>query len=227
MNPLPTCTLNPADTIYCRGDSVAIMASCSGMSSYQWYKNGNAITGATNMTYYAKQHGEYWVEVENSYGCYNNSDSIYIYEHSLPVAKITGDRNICADASSPVQVYMSTVYDANYLYSWSSIPAGATFSPANLLYTFASLTLPAVLPVTYQFVVYVTDTTTGCQNSDTLCVTFFENPFFTLDVTNLSICEGNPVTITPSPIDTNMYSYQWNNGATTPIITVSTPDFTA
>ena len=222
VNPTPACTLTPADTIYCPGDSVAIMA-CPGMSAYQWYKNGSLIPGANNMTYYASTHGEYWAEVANGFGCTNNSDSVYIYEHPLPVAKITGDRNICADASSTVQVFLSTVYDVNYSYSWSSIPAGATFTPPTDYYTYASLTLPATLPVTYQFVVEVMDNNTWCINSDTICVTFFENPSFTLPYINL--CEGTPTTLAPTPIDQTLFSYQWNNGATTPVITVSTPGF--
>ena len=223
VNPAPTCTLMPADTIYCPGDSVQITATCTGMSAYQWYKNGNAIPGANNINYFVKTHGEYWVEVANGFGCSNNSDSVYIYEHPLPVARITGDRNICADASSTVQVIFSTVYNINYSYSWSSIPAGATFVPPNDYYTFATLTLPAILPVTYQFVVDVTDNNTMCTNSDTICVTFFENPSFTLPYINM--CEGTPTTLAPTPIDQTMFSYQWNNGATTPSITVSTPGF--
>lgn len=222
VNPTPTCTIIPADTIYCPGDSVALTA-CGSMSFYQWYKNGNAIPGANNMTYYVKQHGEYWVEMDNNFGCTNNSDSIYIYEHKLPVAKIIGEKNICADAGSSVQVFLYTNYNANYSYNWTSIPAGATFAPPTDYYTYASLTLPVTLPVIYQFVVDVTDNLTMCHNSDTICVTFFANPVFS--VTYLNACEGTLHTLTPSLIDPANYSYQWTNGATSPVITVSAPGF--
>ncbi|MEZ5082268.1 MAG: PKD domain-containing protein [Bacteroidales bacterium] len=222
VNPLPSCTLMPDDTIYCPGDSVQITA-CGTMSAYQWYKNGNAIPGANSMSYFVKTHGEYWVEVDNSFGCSNNSDSVYIYEHSLPAAKIAGDRSLCADTSSVVSLFFSTVYDINYTYNWSSIPAGATFSPSTSYYTYANLTLPATLPAIYQFVVDVTDTITGCRNSDTICVTFYEKPSFSLPYIN--ICEGTPTTLAPTPIDQTQFSYKWNNGANTPIITVSTPGF--
>ena len=217
INPLPTCTLMPADTIYCPSDSVEITTACSGMSAYQWYKNGNAIPGANNMTYYVKTHGEYWVEVDNSFGCSNNSDSVYIYEHSLPVAKITGEQNICASPFSTAIVNLSTLYDANYTYSWSSIQAGASFIPATNYYTQASVTLTGTFPAIFEFVVEVTDTTTDCRNADTLCVWFHENPSFS--VPYLSVCEGTAVNLSPSPIDPSMFSYQWSNGATTPSIT--------
>ncbi|MCF8368640.1 MAG: PKD domain-containing protein [Bacteroidales bacterium] len=223
INPLPSCTLMAADTIFCPGDSLALTASCPGMSSYQWYKDGSAISGANFSTYYVKQHGEYWAEVANNFGCYNLSDSLYIYMHSLPVAKIDGERSICANTSSTVQVFLNTIYNVDYSYSWSSIPGGATFTPSTDYYTFASLTLPAVLPVTYQFVVDVTDNNTGCINSDTICVTFYENP--PLSVPYLNACEGGTYTLTPTPNDPVNYSYQWNNGATTPVINVFKPGY--
>jgi nitrous oxidase accessory protein NosD len=222
VNPLPTCNLIAADTIFCPGDSVKLTA-CMSMSSYQWYKNGSAISGANSMTYYVSKHGEYWVEMSNSFGCYNNSDSLYIYMNSLPVARITGDRRICADTLSTQIVNLATVSNTNYIYSWSSNPPGAIFSPSNLFYTQATVNLPAVLPVIYEFIVYVTDTATGCQNSDTLCVSFYKRPNLSLPF--LNVCEGTPNTLVPNPNNPALYSYQWNTGATTPIITVSTPGF--
>ncbi|MBM3436471.1 MAG: hypothetical protein FJY07_09685, partial [Bacteroidetes bacterium] len=222
VNPLPTCNLIAADTIFCPGDSVALTA-CPGMSSYQWYKDGSAIPGANAAIYYVKKHGEYWVEKSNNFGCYNNSDSLYIYMNSLPVARITGNGYVCTLPSGTEQFYLSTVFNTNYIYSWSSNPPGAVFSPANADYTLVTITLPAVLPVIYEFIVNVTDTTTGWGASDTLCVSFFEKPSFTLPY--LNACEGTSVILVPSLIDPINYSYLWSNGATSPIITATTPGF--
>jgi hypothetical protein len=126
-------------------------------------------------------------------------------------------------AGSSASLTLTTLFNANYLYSWSSIPAGATFSPANASSTTATLTLPAALPVTYQFIVQVSDSSTGCVNSDTMCVTFFETP--ALSVPYLNTCEGTKVTLTPTPNNTSLYSYQWSNGATTPVIIASAPGY--
>jgi PKD repeat protein len=222
VNPLPVCNLAAADTIFCPGDSV-LLTACGGMNTYQWFRNGTPVSGANAATYYVSQHGEYWVEMSNSYGCYNNSDSIYIYMNSLPVANITGDKRICTLPSITEQVNLVTVYNANYTYSWNSNPPGAVFSPANAFYTLATVNLPPVLPVIYQFIVTVTDTTTGCQNNDTICVTFFEKPSFTLPF--LNACEGTSVILIPSLIDPINYSYLWSNGETSPLITASAPGF--
>lgn len=43
-------------------------------SSYQWYRNGKAISGATNRYYTISFDGDYKVVVSNSNGCYNSSD---------------------------------------------------------------------------------------------------------------------------------------------------------
>ena len=95
VNPTPVCTITASDTIFCPGSFVTLTA-CSGMSSYQWYRNDNPISGANNPAFDVYEYGEYWVEVTNNYLCSNISNKIYIYVHPLPKAKITGDGYICA-----------------------------------------------------------------------------------------------------------------------------------
>lgn len=222
VNPLPNCTITVADTFFCPGSSKTLTA-CTGMSSYQWYKDGNPISGANSNTYSVNKHGEYWVEVTNAFTCSNASNHIYMYMHTLPKAKITGSRRVCAPSASVTSVLLTTPFYANYSYSWSSSPAGATFSPTNTNSTLATLTLPVALPVTYQFIVDVLDNNTGCTASDTMCVTFFETP--PISVTSINICEGTSVSLSCSPNNTVKYSYQWSNGAITPVILASAPGF--
>jgi PKD repeat protein len=225
VNPTPNCTITASDTLFCPGDFVTFTA-CSGMSAYQWYKNGTLISGANSSTYKAYSQGKYWVSVTNSFGCSSISNKIYIYMKPLPKAKISGDGLVCAFPATSVSFPLTAYYDANYNYNWLSIPGGATFSPnnSNLSYfTYASIAVPAVLPATYQFIVEVTDVVTMCKNYDTLCITFYATP--PLSVTQISQCEGTPVTLTPNPNDPSLYNYQWNSGQTTPVITVSTPGF--
>lgn len=221
VNPSPVVSISASDTIFCPGGSVTLTAS-SGMSSYQWYREGSAISGATAMTYVVTRHGEYEVEVTNSFGCPKKSDPLYIYMHGIPKADISGDKRVCAYPGGFSAVSLSAFYDANYTYDWSSIPAGATFSPNNSNSSFqttAFVTAPMVLPASVEFVLKVTDGVTGCENFDTLCVWFYEYPNVTLPFH--SGCEGPSVTLTPSPVDTSKYTYQWSNGATTPSVTVS------
>jgi|GEM_PF-2781379 len=223
VNPSPACIITASDTMYCPGNFVTLSA-CSGMSSYQWFKDGTLISGATNNAYNVYQYGDYWVEVSNSFGCTDTSNHIFIYEKALPTARITGEGTVCAVPCSPVSFQLSAFYNMNYSYSWSSIPAGATFSPNNSngsFITLVSLTLPCSLPYTSSFIVKVTDTVTGCENWDTLCVTFYETPDLSMNF--LSGCEGTPYTLTTltPPVNPSLYQYQWSNGQTTTSITVS------
>jgi hypothetical protein len=223
VNPIPVCAIIASDTIFCPGSSVTLTA-CSGMSSYQWYKNGIQIGGETNSTLLVNAFGEYYVEVANSYGCSSISNKIYIYMHKRPKAKITGDGYYCSLPGGTIGFGLSTISDLNYTYNWSSNPPGAIFSPPNGSSTWVTLTVPFTLPAYYQIVVDVTDTTTGCVNSDTLCVTIFETPALSIvSIPALNVCEGVPVTLIPNIINTSLFSYQWNNGSTTPVITVSNP----
>jgi PKD repeat protein len=225
VNPKPVCTITASDTAYCPGGFVTLNA-CPGMNSYQWYRNGNQISGATGPTHNANLVGKYWVEVTNSYPCSSISNKIDIYTYQKPKAKITGDAYFCETPGGTVGFPLNTIYNANYTYNWSSIPVGASFSPPNQYSTYITLTLPFVLPAFYQFIVDVTDNITKCTNSDTICVIFNATPSLSiLSIPALDVCEGIPVTLIPNIINTSLYNYQWNNGLTTPLITVSQPGF--
>lgn len=225
VNPLPNCTITASDTTICPGN-FATLSACTGNSSYQWYKNGTAISGATSVTYNAFQHGEYWVEVTNGFGCSSKSNKIYIYLLPLPNIEITGDGHVCATPATNVQFPLDATYNVNYIYNWTSNPPGATFTNNNGPYgytTWVDVLLPAVLPVSMEFIVSVTDITTGCTNADTVCISFYETPALTVPYINQ--CVGTPVTLTPTPNDPTKYTYQWSNGATTPVIVASAPGF--
>ncbi len=225
INPLPSCQIGASDTIFCPGGFVTLFG-CPGFPTYQWYRNGNPITGANSVNYSATLHGEYELEVTNGFGCTNRSNVVYLYMYGIPKAKISGQGSICAYPGSYSQFTLTAFYNSAYKYDWSSTHPGTTFLPnnSNAAYqTTVSLTLPATLPYTAAFIVKVTDTVTGCIAYDTLCVIFNEIPMVTMPFH--FGCEAGPVTLTPSPVDINKFNYQWSSGQTTPVITVSAPGF--
>jgi uncharacterized delta-60 repeat protein len=63
---IPTVTIN-GPTTFCFGDSVNLTSDLPG--SAQWYNNGIAINGATNIKYTAKFNGFYQLQINNSDGC--------------------------------------------------------------------------------------------------------------------------------------------------------------
>ncbi len=226
VRPSPNPVITASDTMYCPGGFVTLttVPVVPAYPTYQWYKNGAALSGATNSTYPVYQYGEYYVETSNNFGCTNKSNAIFVYEKALPTARITGEGLVCGSPGGTSTFNLSAFYDPNYTYDWSSIPAGATFSPNNsngAFFTNVSITLPAVLPYNASFVVKVTDITTGCENYDTLCIWFYETPQLTFAF--YGGCEGIPVTLTPTfpPANPGLYNYMWSNGKTTTSITVS------
>ena len=221
INPTPTCSISAPDTAFCPGGSL-LLTACGGMSSYQWYREGSPVSGATSSTFNATKYGDHYVVVTNGFGCSQKSNSLYLYIKNKPKAKITGDGYLCSSPGGLAQFPLSAYYNANYIYNWTTNAPGATFTPNNsnpAYYTNVSFTLPVVLPVTYSFVVQVFDPTTGCSNFDTLCVSFYETPQLSF-ASFYAACQAGPVTLTPTPVNPVKYNYHWSTGQTTPVITV-------
>ncbi|MCI5057278.1 MAG: hypothetical protein MRY83_14280 [Flavobacteriales bacterium] len=83
--PLPSITFNDP------------MLSTNMHSFYQWHLNNNPIPGAMAMTYSVSVNGVYFVEVSDSNGCVNNSDTIDINNLSI-------DENQLKDLFSVIQL---------------------------------------------------------------------------------------------------------------------------
>lgn len=99
VNPLPTIALTSSTpTSFCAGDSAVLTAS--GAGTFQWLKYGNIIAGATNSIYKAYSSGNYMVQVTNTLGCSNYSDSILIEVLSAPDLTIIGDTIVCIGEST-------------------------------------------------------------------------------------------------------------------------------
>jgi predicted secreted protein len=69
--PAPTVTTHPSDETVCEGDQFTLTAAGNNVDSYQWYKNGTAISGATSASYTvssatAGDAGSYYCELSNS-----------------------------------------------------------------------------------------------------------------------------------------------------------------
>ncbi|MBS1615485.1 MAG: SBBP repeat-containing protein [Bacteroidetes bacterium] len=65
------------------------LSVASSFQSYQWYRNGNPIPGATSYSITADSNGSYSVEVTSSMGCKGTSPD---YNFSVNVGSFAGDR---------------------------------------------------------------------------------------------------------------------------------------
>jgi len=69
-------TVNPSPNTPTISENSGILTSTYA-NNYQWYLNGNPISGANSQNYFPTQTGNYQVEVVNSYGCLAISDTLY------------------------------------------------------------------------------------------------------------------------------------------------------
>lgn len=211
VNPAPSVSIG-ADQKICVGDSVILTASPSSFGSYQWFMNGSAIAGATNATYTANTHGEYWVVVSNGPGCVATSNHVQVTYHTMPIAKIMGNKLVCS-GNIPFSLY-NGAYNTNYQYQWSITgPAAGNFSPSTGYST--TVNIPSKTPGNYEVTLIVTDNLTGCKAYDTLCVTIAQTPTLTVTAPTGTLCEGNVFTFiaTASPsVSPQDYVYSWSNG---------------
>ncbi len=131
-NSLSAIVLPAGSIVICSGTTIALEANTGSGITYQWYKNGNAVAGATNATFVAGKKGNYFVTEKNGFNCTATSNTVNVSVAALPTAYITplGDLDICIAGFVDLQATAGS----GYQYQWmkgSLIIAGAT----NQVYT--------------------------------------------------------------------------------------------
>ena len=100
----PTCNITVTGlTTFCSGDSVKLDA-CAGFTNYQWLNNGVAISGATNMVYYATQTGNYHFTAANPSQCGVASDTISVNVNLSPSTTFSQIGSTCLGSNYSIDV---------------------------------------------------------------------------------------------------------------------------
>lgn len=150
--------------------SVAIDPSATTPVSYQWYRNGAAIGGATQSTYSATQAGDYFVRVSNN--C-NTADSsiatVAVSASCVPPTVSTQPASSTVTSSAPVTLTIVAAGSTPLTYQWYNGTTGNTASPITGA-TSASYVTPAIT-ATSSFWVKVTNAC-GSANSNTATITY-------------------------------------------------------
>lgn len=173
-------------------------------SSYQWIRNGVAISGANARFYTATQTGTYRVALVNSIGCRDTSRAISVTLYPQPLTSFTVNPSTqCLVGNQFSFINTSTLTTGTMTYLWH-FGNGATSLLQSPTYSY---------PVAGTYTVkLIATTSTGCKDSTTRAVTVYPTPSGVLNTpsTNL-LCEGGVVILTA----TGGASYQWflNGGA--------------
>jgi gliding motility-associated-like protein len=127
----PTATIVASGpTTFCQGGSVDLSANITSAGtlpySYQWYKDGVLISGATSSIYTASISGNYSLTINAGGGsCSTSVGPVTVTVNPRPSNPvITGPNTICAPSTG---VDFSTASIAGATYTWT-LPSGATIS---------------------------------------------------------------------------------------------------
>jgi len=207
----PTVSVTPTSgELNCNVSSVLLTANVSGgvgPFTYQWYKNGAAITGATSSTYTATSAGTYYVRVGDGPNCdVRSNDSVVtsVPDPDVSVTPTSGELN--CNVSSVLLTASVTGGETPYTYQWYK--NGAAISGAtNSTYT-------ATSAGTYKVV--VTDHNGCTDTSADVVVTSVPDPDVSVTPTSGELnCKVSSVLLTASVTGGETpYTYQWyKNGA--------------
>ena len=208
--PVTTITSSDADNTICSGESITLTAD-AGTTGYtfQWYKDGTVIVGATSSTYSATTTGTYTVAVtNNSTSCTattSSADQVDVVVKALPTAALASDatsNTICAGESVTFTASGGTTYE--FFLNGSSVASASTTST----YTTSSLSNSDVVTVEVTNANNCSATSAG--------ITMTVNMLPTVVVTSSSnvACYGaanGSINVTATGAST--ISYSWSDGA--------------
>jgi len=185
-----------SDTTFCTGGSVVLNASTGTGYTYQWNKNGTAISGATGASYTASQSGGYSVAITASSQTVTSS-AMTVTVNTIPAAPaVTTPVAYCQGTAATALTATGTAL------KWYTLASGGTSA--------ASITPITTTAATTNY--YVSQTTNGCESPRTIIVvTVNALPTAMISTTTpTTFCAGGSVVLTSSTGS----SYKWMNGTT-------------
>ncbi|MFN2260760.1 MAG: gliding motility-associated C-terminal domain-containing protein [Psychroflexus sp.] len=207
----------PSETSICEDETLDVDATVLNPDDYdliehQWYFDGDEITGETNPQHTLDQAGIYTVEITTTIGTPGEDDAkvcVETYEIDTQQGNFTvdlgGDQEICGDGDYEIIAEVNDADpDADISYLWDSGEDTA------------SITVDET--GTYE----VTVTVSGCSVSESVDITFIENPEFNLGG-DQSFCDATEADIEPQFTVGNAAdaTFEWSTGEDTEMITVT------
>jgi len=178
----------------CSGDSTILVAMGSIAGSYQWFKNGMPIPGATGKSLVTGSAGNYKVSIDAGPCNKDTSSAVAVSVVSIPVANITSSAtDICRGQSALLNANTGTGYSYTWHKDSISIPQANS----------------AQLSVDTTGSYFVTISNGGCvANSSSIRILVHDKPSVHLvPDTDQSICTGDSLQL--SSIADASYTYSW------------------
>ncbi len=187
----------------CPGDLITLTAPAG--ASWSWTPPAGNVQSVNVTT-----SGTYSVTVTDANGCSSSPDSVDVVIFPAPQAIITGNPVICDQGCTVLSA------SGGFNYSWQWLDASLNPIPGEV---FQTLTVCDFNLLPGGYAVSVTDDNGCTAVSPVFVVSVKVSPSFTLNVSPMPACEGDPTTLTVVPVQPNVI-YTWNTGATGTSITV-------
>ena len=232
----------------CNGGESMLKANVTGGygdATYQWYKNGELLVGATNQTLAIANltsgaNDTYMVEVaQTGIGCGNSaSAALNTLVTVVPnyTVDITGFGNVCEGGTLTLNANVNGVIAGDVLsYQWYRIVNGdeavAIYGANAAQFTTSDLLLGNM----YDYYVVVTSSISGCSVvSTSVPANVVTAPTVAIQGAN-TVCEGGNLTLNAfvnGGVEGGAYTYTWNwtgaaNGTATTAVPTFVPEFVA
>lgn len=207
INPPDMAVSNNGSNRFCEGENVTLTVGAASDYSYQWFKDGTAITGATSNSFVASEAGSYTVNLNGSpnNNCDLTSEPIVLGTFSPPTPVFSLSGSLCTGSEITFTESTTVETDKTPTYSWNfggGSPADNTPNPTHIYTTAGDYTVSLTMG-------YVGHT---CANPPTTSTITISDPTaFTIAVTgSIPFCEGDSVLLeVPS---TGFSSAVWSTG---------------
>ena len=204
----PSISSQSSSSAVCEGQSYTISVTASGAQplSYQWYKNGSSIAGATNNTYTisslsSTDAGTYVCRVTNSCA-YVESNGIVLTIKSAPsITSQSSGATVCENAAHSFSVTASGTATLSYQwYNSSGQIGGATNNSYNI---------GSVSTSNEDNYYCIVSNTCGTAQSTSISLSVKTAPVIGTNPSSLTKCEGQSAQFTIQASGSSPISYQW------------------
>ena len=207
----PTVTLAGSNNqVLCANDTVVLNAS--GASVYNWYSNGNLITGAFGPSYMVTTPGTYSVKGTNINGCPDFSQDVVVTQGAQPIIYQISVPTVC-EGNPTTFTQTSAPGNGNTLASFNwNFGNGNNGNGFSATETYAQAgTYNAMLTVT---------NTDGCSDSMMQVVQVWANPSID-SIMAINNCYPNPTTMNSYVSGPSIASWNWNISGQNPVFGAS------
>ncbi len=211
----PSITAQPANQTVAAGQSATFSVSATGTSplSYQWQKNGTAISGATSASYTtpattsSDNGAQFTVTVTNSVGSVTSNAATLTVNVPPSITTQPANQTVLAGQSATFSV--TATGTGTLTYQWKK--NGGSISGA----TSASYTTPATTASDNgaQFTVTITGTS-GSVTSNAATLTVIAPPSITTQPASQTVIAGQTATFSVVAAGTAPLNYQWLKNGT-------------